>query len=201
MAKENTPNSRVILLLGIPGVGKTSLLLEAYTEAKKSGQLISIVTYSDVMLKRALKEGLVSHRDEMRKLPTRVQLRLQKEAAEEIVSMASIQIVIVDTHALIRVGGGAYLPGVPRRVAEILEPTQVIHIEAPPEDIRTRRLRDKSDRKRDVERVEEIELHLFLSRSAALVIAAQTGAYLRIINNKEGELASTAAKLAEAILV
>ncbi len=198
---ESGKKSRILLILGIPGVGKTTLLMEAMRIAKSSGVAIVMVTFSDIMLRRAQGEGLVSHRDEMRKLPPEIQLKLQKEAAGEIHSMAKNQIVLVDTHALIKVGLGAFLPGVPRAVAETLSPTQVIHIEAPPEDIASRRSKDKSDRRRDVDAVEDLSLHLNLSRVASMVIAAQTGAYLRIINNREGELATTAQRLSEAFLI
>ena len=188
------------MLLGIPGVGKTTLLQEAYNTVKQSGQAIEMVTYSDVMLKRAQAEGLVSHRDEMRRLPATIQLRIQKEAAKEIASMGEDQVVMVDTHALIRIGEGAFLPGVPSWVAETLKPTQVVCIEASPQEIMNRRSRDKSNRKRDLEDLEEVKLHLNMSRFAALIISAQTGATLRIINNREGGLASTAMRLSEALL-
>jgi len=200
MPEDNGKKGRVVLLLGIPGVGKTSLLQEAYNIAKQSDQAITMVTYSDVMLKRAQTEGLVSHRDEMRKLPANVQLRLQKEAAKEIAALGENRLVMVDTHALIRLGEGAFLPGVPGWIAETLNPTQVVYIEASPQDIMNRRSRDKSIRRRDLEDAEEVKLHLDMSRVAALIIAAQTGASLRIINNREGGLASTAKKLSEALL-
>ncbi len=200
MPEDSGKQRRVVLLLGIPGVGKTTLLQEAYSIVKQSGQAIEMVTYSDVMLKRAQDEGLVSHRDEMRRLPAAIQLRIQKEAAKEIAAMGEGQAVMVDTHALIRTGVGAFLPGVPSWVAETLKPTQVVCIEASPQEIMNRRSRDKSNRRRDLEDVEEVKLHLNLSREAALIISAQTGASLRIINNREGELASTAKILSEALL-
>ncbi len=188
------------MLLGIPGVGKTSLLQEAFNIVKQSGQAITMVTYSDVMLRRAQSVGLVSHRDQMRRLPADVQLRLQREAAEEIASLGEDRIVMIDTHALIRIGEGAFLPGVPSLVSETLRPTQVVHIEASPKEIAERRSRDTSNRKRDREEIEEISLHLNLSRIAALVISTQTGAYLRIINNREGGLASAAKLLSDALI-
>ncbi len=200
MLEDTGKGRRVILLLGIPGVGKTTLLQEAFKIAKRSGEAIAVVTYSDVMLKRAQSDRLVSHRDEMRRLPAEVQLRLQKEAAEEIAAMGKDKIVMVDTHALIRLDDGTFLPGVPSSVADNLKPTQVVHIEASPEAIVQRRSRDRSGRHRDLEAEEEISLHLTLSRVAALAIAVQTGAYLRIINNREGKLGSSAKKLSEAIL-
>ncbi len=200
MPADSGKRRRVVLLLGIPGVGKTTLLQEAYSIVRQSGEAISMVTYSDVMLKRAQSDRLASHRDEMRRLPADIQLRLQKEAAEEIASLGEDRIMMVDTHALIRIGEEAFLPGVPTWVAEILKPTQVVHIEASPEEIANRRSRDTSNRKRDREDIDEISLHLKLSRMASVVIAAQTGAYLRIINNREGGLALAAKKLSEALL-
>jgi adenylate kinase len=200
MPEDGGKRRRVVLLLGIPGVGKTTLLQEAYNIVRKSGQAVSMVTYSDIMLKRAQADRLASHRDEMRRLPSDIQLRLQKEAAEEIANLGEDRIVMVDTHALIRIGKGAFLPGVPSWVADTLKPTQVVHIEASPEEIANRRSRDTSNRKRDREDIEEIRLHLNLSRFASLVISAQTGAYLRIINNTEGGLASAAKELSQALV-
>jgi adenylate kinase len=75
-----------------------------------------------------------------------------------------------------------------------------VHIEADPKEILERRSRDTSDRRRDLEASEEIRLHLNLSRIAALIISAQTGADLRIINNRGGKLNLAAKQLSEAIL-
>lgn len=200
MPQRDGKKRRVVLLLGIPGVGKTTLLQEAYNIVRKTGEAIAMVTYSDVMLKKAQSQGLVSHRDQMRRLPTHLQLRLQKEAAEEIAAMGEDKVVMVDTHALIRLSEGAFLPGVPSWVGETLRPTQIVHIEASPKEIMGRRSRDRSGRRRDLEAIEEISLHLNLSRVTSLIIAVETGAFLRIINNREGELAATAKRLSDALL-
>ena len=69
----------VIVVAGVPGVGKTSVLDGV---AKKTG--INVVIFGTVMYEIAKERSLVEHRDEIRKLPSEVQRELQEEAAERI---------------------------------------------------------------------------------------------------------------------
>jgi adenylate kinase len=67
----------VIVVTGIPGVGKTTVMKQA-TE----GLDIEFVTFGSVMIDIAKEMGLVKDRDEMRKLTLEQQKDLQIHSAE-----------------------------------------------------------------------------------------------------------------------
>ncbi len=181
--------SKAIVVAGVPGVGKTTVLEEA---SRKLG--IPIVVFGTVMFEIAKERGLVKHRDEIRKLPSEVQREIQEEAASRIREMGE---VIVDTHMLIRTPAG-FLPGLPFTVLQKLSPKKIILIEADPEEIASRRSKDKS-RERDVESVEEIRMHQELNRVAAICYGILSGAFVGVVRNEEGKVSEAANKLVELV--
>jgi adenylate kinase len=80
----------VIVVTGIPGVGKTTVMKNA-----AEGMDIQFVTFGTVMSEIAIETGFVQNRDEMRKLTLEQQKDLQIKSAEKIASMGN---VILDTH-------------------------------------------------------------------------------------------------------
>ena len=82
----------VIVVTGIPGVGKTTVMKKA-----AEGMDIEFVTFGSVMIDIAQQQGLVEDRDDMRKLTLQQQKELQIQSAEKVGSMAN---VILDTHWL-----------------------------------------------------------------------------------------------------
>ena len=62
----------VIVVTGIPGVGKTTVMQKA-----AEGMDIKFVTFGTVMIEIAKKLGWANDRDEMRKLPIEKQRELQ----------------------------------------------------------------------------------------------------------------------------
>ncbi len=168
----------VIVVAGVPGVGKTSVLDGV---SRKTG--IKVVIFGTVMYEIAKERGLVEHRDEIRKLPSDVQRQLQEEAAERIREMGD---VIVDTHMLIRTPAG-FLPGLPYSVLMKLSPSKIILIEADPREILRRRVKDDT-RIRDMESEKEIADHQLMNRIAALIYGILSGAFVAIVMNKDGML-------------
>ncbi len=184
---------RIIVLTGIPGVGKTTVLDATLEAARASGSdEVVLVNYGTVMFEEAKSKGAVEDRDQMRNLKTEVQREIQRLAAEKIADMAKDKIVIVDTHMLIRTPEG-FLPGIPTWVAEALCPNVIILVEAFPEEIAGRRSKDEA-RNRDVETVEEIKLHQELCRAAAIACAEVTGSTTKIIMNHDGKAEEAAAE-------
>jgi adenylate kinase len=181
----------VIVVTGTPGVGKTTVLKTAL-ENTSAG--IAIVNYGDVMLEEARKKG-VRDRDEMRRLPPEVQREIQRKAGGEIARRARDRPVIVDTHCTIKTPAG-YLPGLPVWVLDALKPDKIILIEAEPEEIMGRRMKD-STRIRDAEVLSEIEEHQMINKAAAMAYAALTGATVKIIKNNDNRLTEAAQRLAE----
>jgi len=184
---------KVFVLTGLPGSGKTTVLNAALETLKSLGfGEVVLVNYGTVMFEEAKSSGLVENRDQMRSLPTEIQRKIQRSAAEKIANMARDKIVIVDTHMLIRTPEG-FLPGLPMWVVEALCPNMIILVEAFPEEIAGRRSKDTT-RNRDVESVEDINLHQQMCRSAALACAEIAGSTVKIIMNHDGKAEEAAAE-------
>jgi adenylate kinase len=167
-----------IIVTGVPGVGKTTVVDRAVDELG-----LDVVVYGTEMLEVAKKRGLVENRDEMRKLDAETQREVQQAAAESIAAKGR---VIVDTHSFIRTPSG-YLPGIPKWVAESIDPETVFLIEADPEAIADRRAEDGT-RERDEEAAEAIDEHQQLNRQAATAVATLTGSTVAIVENEDGKV-------------
>ena len=145
------------------------------------------------MTEIAIKNELVSHRDELRKLPAETQKDIQAKAAAEIKARSESDNVIVDTHCTINTPAG-FLPGLPIWVLEQLQPDQFILVEANPDEIIYRRLNDDT-RERDLQKVKEIDLHQQMNRATSMAYATLTGATVRIVENHDNHLDSNIKKL------
>lgn len=165
---------KTIILVGVPGCGKSSILRETLRQAP----FVHVVNYGDKMLEEAALEGL--SRDGLRKLPIPDQQKIGIAAARRMV-LHNDGVTIIDTHALIRTGIG-FCPGLPREVLEILSPRAYAWIECSPEIVLKRRLQDET-RSRDSESKEELQMHQELSRAYLAACCAATGSVLCCINN------------------
>ncbi|RLF80010.1 adenylate kinase [Thermococci archaeon] len=172
--------SFVVVITGIPGVGKSTITKLAL---KRTRAKFRVVNFGDIMFEEALKAKLVTHRDEMRKLSLKVQRELQLKAAQRILEISREEPVLLDTHATIKTPLG-YMLGFPKEVIEVINPRFVVIIEATPNEILGRRLRDLK-RDRDVETEEQIQRHQDLNRAAAISYAMHSNALIKIIENHE----------------
>ena len=84
----------VVIVTGIPGVGKTTVMKKA-----SEGLDIDFVTFGSIMIDLALEKGLVKNRDEMRKLSLIQQKDMQILSAEKVANMKN---VILDTHCTVK---------------------------------------------------------------------------------------------------
>jgi adenylate kinase len=167
-----------VIVTGVPGVGKSSVM-EAVSKTFK----VPIVNYGTVMFEEAQKRKLARERDEMRKLPAEIQRQIQAHAAERIGAMSD---AIIDTHCLIKTREG-YLPGIPMVVLTLISPHTVVLVEAPPKEIHGRRQKDTT-RSRDADSLESIEEHQTLNRAAAAAMAVVSGATVKVVPNRDGEI-------------
>ena len=76
-------SKKIVIIVGIPGVGKTTLVTKLVEILTSNGKTVNVVSFGSVMLDEAKKRGL-SDRDQLRKLPMEEQKNLQKLAAETI---------------------------------------------------------------------------------------------------------------------
>ncbi len=165
---------KTIILVGIPGSGKTSILKEIVRQSPST----AIVNYGDKMLEVANAQGLT--RDMLRKMPISSQQEIGIRAAKQIMQ-GKDEITIIDTHALIKTELG-FCPGLPKEVLKILSPIVLAWIECSPSLIVKRRKNDPS-RMRDNETEEELTLHQELTYSYLTACCMETGALLcRIVN-------------------
>lgn len=179
----------VIVVTGIPGVGKTTVMKQA-----AEGIDIEFVTFGSVMIDIAKEMELVKDRDEMRKLTLEQQKDLQIRSAEKVASMGD---VILDTHCTIKTPKG-YMPGLPEWVLKKLKPTAIVVVEADPDEIFNRRAKDAT-RNRDPDSEEEIAEHQQINRAAAMSYATLTGATVKIVFNHD-DAVDAAVKQAEPVV-
>ena len=117
--------SKKVVIVGIPGVGKTSLVQTIVNKLHENNIDTSVHSYGTMMLEEAKNIG-IKDRDELRRLPVEKQKGLQKNTAEKI-SKLTDDIVFIDTHAFISTKEGFY-PGLPNDVIQIIQPTHFIAI-------------------------------------------------------------------------
>jgi len=187
-------NKRAIVV-GIPGVGKTTLITRA-AEMLNQKRKTTVVVFGTIMFEEAKKVGLKS-RDELRKLAVEDQRRLQDLAAQRITEMND-DIVIVDTHLFVNTDEG-YYPGLPMRLLNIMKPTNMIMVAADPREIAERRKSDQT-RQRDIVSAENIQKELDISRVMVASCSILTGAPFAIIMNNDGHIDEAAANIAKILL-
>lgn len=185
------PN-RITIVVGIPGVGKTTVITKTKEIMIQSGYKTTVVVFGSVMLSEAKKIG-IGDRDQIRKLSLSGQQNLQNLAADYICTVKE-DLVIVDTHLFIRTSSG-FFPGIPQNVIQKLKPKNLILITATPEEILARRAKDQS-RNRDIMSIEEIKRELGLSTSMISTISILSGSAFEIVDNHQGSSEDTASYIA-----
>ena len=101
-------DNKKVVIVGIPGVGKTSLVTKLVELITKLNKTVGVHSFGTVMLEEAKKNG-IKDRDELRRLSIGKQKELQKMAAEDIAKLQD-DVVLIDTHAFISTKSGFY-PG------------------------------------------------------------------------------------------
>ncbi len=183
---------RITIVVGIPGVGKTTVITKTKDILLQSGYNTTVVVFGSVMLSEAKKMG-IGDRDQIRKLSLSGQQNLQNLAADYICSVKE-DLVIVDTHLFIRTSSG-FFPGIPQNVIQKLKPRNLILITATPEEILGRRAKDES-RNRDMVSIEEIKKELGLAISMISTISILSGSAFEIVDNHQGSSEDTASFIA-----
>ena len=192
---------RVVIVTGVPGVGKTTVLRKLEEIAREEGLNVKVVNFGSHMLNYAVREGIVESRDKIRTLPLRKQLELQRLAAKSIVEEASKELgendyLIIDTHALVKTVAG-YWPGLPRHVIDELKPDMIAVIEADPEVIAARQARDKTRYRADMGGAEGVRRLMEYARAASFASATFYASTVAIVENPEGRPEEAARKLFE----
>ena len=187
--------NKKILMVGIPGVGKSTLLTTMVEILKNHKKNVVVINYGSLMFDVAKENGLTD-RDQLRKLSVFEQQRLQKLAAEQI-SNHEEEVVIIDTHAFVNSPEG-YYPGLPEHVLKIIKPTNFVSVSAKPEEIYNRRMKDDT-RNRDKITLANIKKELDYQTGMISACAVITGSPVRHVFNSEGKIDEAADKIIKAI--
>ena len=188
-------DNKKVVIVGIPGVGKTSLITKIAELIKQKNKTVSVHSYGTVMFEEAKKQG-IKNRDELRMLPIVKQQQLQKMAAE-MLSNLSDDVIFIDTHAFISTKAGFY-PGLPNYVIQIIQPTNFIAITASPNEIHNRRMKDET-RDRDPVSIEDIKKELAVQDAMLSSCSVLSGSPMKVIFNHEGKIEEAASNVINAI--
>ena len=188
-------DSKKVVIVGIPGVGKTSLIIKIAELIKQKNKTVSVHSYGTVMFEEAKKIG-IKNRDELRTLSIEKQKELQKMAAN-MISNLSDDVIFIDTHAFISTKAGFY-PGLPNHVIQIIEPTNFIAITASPDEIHDRRIKDET-RNRDPITIEDIKKELAVQDAMLSSCSVLSGSPMKVIFNHEGKIEEAANNVINAI--
>lgn len=170
----------MIIALGVPGAGKTTVLKGLKGEYR-------VVNYGDLMLEIEKKEFGIKDRDEMRKLPIEKQKLAQRLVAEALAKMHGK--VILDTHCSVATPSG-YYPGLPFEFLKLWDVEALVYVTASADELKARRENDPT-RKRDVD---NIALHDEMNKGYLAAYSAFTGAPAVVIYNHNGKLEEAVAK-------
>ena len=187
--------SKKVVIVGIPGVGKTSLVQTIVNKLHENNIDTSVHSYGTMMLEEAKNIG-IKDRDELRRLPVEKQKELQKNTAKKISDLKN-NIIFIDTHAFISTQEGFY-PGLPNHVIQIIQPTHFIAISARPEEIYNRRMKDET-RNRDKISIESIKKELAIQDSMLSTCSVLSGSPMKVILNNEGKIEEAANNVIKAI--
>ncbi len=187
--------SKKVIVVGIPGVGKTTLVSKIVELLKSKQKSVSVHSFGTVMFEEAQKNG-IKDRDELRKLTMEQQKNLQKIAAEKL-SRLGDDLVIIDTHAFISTNAGFY-PGLPNHVLQIIKPSNFISVSARPEEIYNRRMEDTT-RNRDQVSLGSIKKELSVQEAMLSSCSVLSGSPMKTILNAEGKVDEAALAVINAI--
>jgi adenylate kinase len=187
--------SKKIVIVGIPGVGKTTVVTKVFEILNTKDKSVSVVSFGNLMFEEALQYG-TKDRDDLRKLSISQQQDLQKKAAERIAKLND-NVVIIDTHAFITTPAGFY-PGLPDYVIKIIKPSNFISISARPEIIFNRRKQDET-RQRDLVSIDLIKKELAVQDAMLSSCSVLSGSPLKTILNDEGKVEEAAMNVIKAI--
>jgi len=186
---------RRVIITGVPGVGKTTVVNGALARLKEEGITYESLNFGTFMFEVAQRDKIVKDRDDMRKLDREGQKRLQQTAAHAMAQVPGN--VLIDTHASVKTPKG-YLPGLPEWVLRELMPDTIILVETDEDQILMRRLSDET-RTRDREGSRAIAEHQQFNRSIAAAYGMITGCTIQIVINADHLLDQATEDMAAAL--
>jgi adenylate kinase len=167
----------MLVVMGLPGVGKSSILKGAL-----EGRDIKVINYGDVAIDVAKRRKLSTDRDALISLPVKEHLDLQDAVVAQLKDTPK---TILDTHAVLKRRPSGYIPGLTPSLFKKVTIDALVFIDAPSDEIAKRRQADPA-RTRPAMSAEELDEIRRFSLSAISVYSASTGAPIYVITNREG---------------
>jgi adenylate kinase len=189
---ENGSKRRLVVVVGIPGVGKTTVVELLVKQLSNNVRKPLLVNFGSVMLEQASKLFSIRSRDDMRKMRIENQKELQVHAASHISNLRN-GFIIVDTHLFISTPEG-FWPGMPLDVLQALRPTHLVLISASATDILARRAKDTT-RSRDKADVDSIEREIGVAETMLFTSSVICGCPAQIVINHENEAEQAAEQI------
>jgi len=193
LAGNNIHSNARVVVVGVPGVGKTTVITQAAERLNQLGSKTQVLVFGSLMLEEAKKMS-IGDRDEMRKLSVTAQRQLQEMAAKRISTVQCVNLII-DTHLFINTREGRY-PGMPQNLLDILSPTHLVMISADPEEIFARRMQDNT-RNRDLISIDGIKIDLEIAVSMIATSSVLTGSPFKIIFNRRDRIQDAVSEVVE----
>jgi adenylate kinase len=187
-----------VIIVGIPGVGKTTIISEVAKLLNQMGHTTDVVVFGTVMLEEATKKLGSITRDELRTLSIENQRYFQELAARKIAQINNDGLIIVDTHLIINTVNG-YYPGLPMSLLEGLKPTYLVMLTADPREIINRRKKDNT-RTRDIVSTKDVEKELQISLMMVVSSSVLTGSPFFIVENNDNMIDSTTSNIIKALI-
>ena len=163
----------VVVVTGVPGVGKTTLCRRVSEDLG-----YNYVNYGDLMLNIAKSKDLASTDSEMFSLDIDTQQIIWKGAALKIKDMGR---VLVDLHGVDQSSIG-YILSLP---IEIISPDIIVVIESSKDNILGRRRKDTKER--IIDTIKSLNEHLNMLRTSMAVCSALLGCNLIVLENDDFE--------------
>ena len=196
--KNSSSSSKRVIIGGIPGVGKTSIISSAVESIRNKGQNARVVVFGTEMFEEAKRSAGIKNRDELRKLAVKDQRRLQDMTARRIAEMQD-SIVIVDTHIFVRTGEGYFYPGLPLHLLEIIKPSSFVMIVADASEIVSRRKKDTSRIRDDISE-EQVQYEIDTSKLMVATCSILTGAPFIIVANNDKKMDEAVSSVSKILL-
>lgn len=184
----------VAVIFGIPGVGKSTIV-----DMVKDKLGLIYIHPGNTMFEIAKERGIVSEVDQMRKLRLNIQRELQEQMAErvaELIRNNPDRSFIIDTHAIVKTPQG-FFPGLRSAFFNLIKPDIYLVVESDPNEIYQRRVSDSSRTRNDDHSLNDIILHIDLTRDFASAYSIQSEANFAVIENRQGKINEAVDEMSE----
>ncbi len=172
---------KVVFAVGIRGVGKSSIIQGVL----KKNPNIKVLNFGDEMLRICIEKGVAKDRDDLRKIPNDVYLKVKEETWNHLASQKTD--LIIDTHVFVE-HTGRYIPGLPlESVKKFKDLRGLFYIDV---DNDTLRARSQKDKRRIREGMNDLQInnYRYANISALAYYSTSLNIPFYIVFNEDGKL-------------